>query len=878
MTFGCPARWLVLTAALTLSGTAAEPGLPERIDLAMTAGNFAAARPLAEEWLATLRKQPDKKLESARVLHVLGSIRDRLGDHAEALQLLEEAASAYHAASASAQELAACADEAGRAALAAAKYSTAEQWLTKAITGRPPESVAASRCTLAELFLKTGRVDEARRTWERALTDAGMSAAARCLALRGLGVHAHTTGAWEQAVKHFRAAREVASGLGPDAPAMQAALDGQTGQSLLRMGRPEEAEPLLETAAAHFKGHAGSAEEKAGAWNNLAALWLDTGRAGEAAERLRTLLEAPDAAAFAASPQAIAPWLNLAAARQRSGDPDAAAALTRSETLAASHLPEVHPLRGQIALTAATLAADAGDQAQAKRKAAAASQTAVRLLDEAAAWPDESRLFEFHATLDPVSPLAALAPDDRDALAGAVLAAQGALPEILLGRRRWEARADAAAVLAWQRDPDKSPGPPVRRHQSAAALRASLPEKALLINFVRWRPHSGRGVWDAGGRYGALMLSRGEPARWVDLGPAAPIDNRLRRLIAAARDAVAAGSESASRSSIAWQLSSLYDQLWAPLELPAGRPRRLLLRADALLHFVPWAVLTDPSGATLCESFPDTEIIVFPRPRKAASLTPERPWRVLGAAVAPSDGLPDFREPLPAVLTTSLWQSLQEMPALPGVAAEAAAIHEAAGIRFAVETPEAIESAFAGPDKTGKRPSVIHFAGHGFACEDAAADGAGLLRAGLVLNDCAAALGDLANHRPRPVAADGLLFASDAAALPLDETALVVLSGCQTGLGHWHPGGQLAGLRHAFLIAGAGTVASTLWDLNDAAAPEMVRAIYAQLAGGTPPARAVWQAQRQWLKSADALRLTQGMRAAHAGAWMAESAGWSADW
>ena len=110
--------------------------------------------------------------------------------------------------------------------------------------------------------------------------------------------------------------------------------------------------------------------------------------------------------------------------------------------------------------------------------------------------------------------------------------------------------------------------------------------------------------------------------------------------------------------------------------------------------------------------------------------------------------------------------------------------------------------------------------------------------------------------------------------LPLEGVEAVFLSGCQTGLGHWQSGGQLTGLRHAFLIAGAGTVASTLWDLNDAAAPELVRAIYTELAAGIPPAAAVWRAQRKWLQSAAAQKMTPGMRAAMAGAWIAESAGW----
>ncbi len=860
------AGWLML---LALPALAVEPPLPERIDAAMSAGDFRAALPLAEKWLAELQSQPDRKLETARVQHVLGSVRDRLGEHAEALRLLEQAAAGYQAAGAAPEELAACADEAGRAALAAGNYTAAGQWLTKAVTGRRGGMAAHSRSALAEVLLRAGRADEARQAWEQALTECGTDDTARCFALRGLGLHAHTTGAWETAAGHFRAAREAAVALGPDAPAMQAALDGQIGQSLLRAGRVTEAAPLLESAAAWFETHSGSPDETAAAWNNLATLWLERGKTAQAAARLSKLLEAPDAAAFAASPQAVTLWLNLAAARQREGDARAFASLEKAASLAEQHLPAVHPLRIQIALTAATIAADAGDKPVAKRRAAEASRMALLWMQQAAAWPDDSRLLEFHATLDPVSPLAALAADDTDALLTAVLASQEAVPEILLTRRRWEAHAGTGAVMAWRRDPDHAPGPPRREAPDAAGLRRALPPDAMFVNFFRWRASQPRGVWAAAGRYGAIIVAPDKPARWVDLGPAPAIEHRVRRLIAAARDAVAAGSESAGRTSITWQLTSLHDLLWRPLGIPSGPEQRILLRADALLHFVTWAMLTDAAGSPLCERFPSLEVIVFPRAAAAANPAAPR-WRVLAAGESPAAALPDIKPPLPVPLTPSLWESLLDIPALPGVKKEVAAIRAAAGTTITVETPAAAEAAFA----AAPPPSVLHFAGHGFVCEENGARGPSLLRAGLVMNDCAAALRDLAAGKPRSPSSDGLLFSTDAATLPLDGVAAVFLSGCQTGLGHWQSGGQLAGLRHAFLIAGAGAVASTLWDLNDAAAPEFVRSIYTELAAGAAPAAAVWHAQRNWLHSPAAQKLTPGMRAALAGAWIAESAGW----
>src|SRR5688572_20833401 len=92
------ARRLLLACVLAFSAAAAEQELPERIDAAMSAGNYAGARPLAEEWLSVLQRQPEKALAIARVQHVLGSIRDRLGEHPEALILLESAAAGYESA------------------------------------------------------------------------------------------------------------------------------------------------------------------------------------------------------------------------------------------------------------------------------------------------------------------------------------------------------------------------------------------------------------------------------------------------------------------------------------------------------------------------------------------------------------------------------------------------------------------------------------------------------------------------------------------------------------------------------------------------------------------------------------------------------------
>jgi CHAT domain-containing protein len=67
---------------------------------------------------------------------------------------------------------------------------------------------------------------------------------------------------------------------------------------------------------------------------------------------------------------------------------------------------------------------------------------------------------------------------------------------------------------------------------------------------------------------------------------------------------------------------------------------------------------------------------------------------------------------------------------------------------------------------------------------------------------------------------------------------------------------------------------STLWDLNDARTPEMIRRFYQNLAAGEAPSLALTNAQCAWLQSPAAAALTPGRRAALAGAWILESAGW----
>jgi CHAT domain-containing protein len=96
---------------------------------------------------------------------------------------------------------------------------------------------------------------------------------------------------------------------------------------------------------------------------------------------------------------------------------------------------------------------------------------------------------------------------------------------------------------------------------------------------------------------------------------------------------------------------------------------------------------------------------------------------------------------------------------------------------------------------------------------------------------------------------DGLLQLREIRKLPLD-ASLVTLSACNTGVG---PVGEegVANLVNAFIEAGAQSVVSTLWELEDHSTAQLMIDFYQHLGRGEGKAEALRQAQLDLLKSGD---------------------------
>lgn len=388
---------------------------------------------------------------------------------------------------------------------------------------------------------------------------------------------------------------------------------------------------------------------------------------------------------------------------------------------------------------------------------------------------------------------------------------------------------DAAAL----QDPELTP-------VSLRAVQRALGDGVRLLEYVRYTRFSprrdGADPWRED-RYALLSLDSAGAPRWHELGAAEAVDaavTALRTVLADPRSAP-------------WRIDAAADALrkrTLPSDAMPPHIERLLIAPDAALSLVPFGLppLTRDAAISYLACGRDL-------------LRAESPATGSGPLVMAA---PDFDSAVtePAGIDHAAVRTRAGFAALPGTAAEGEAVAQ----RLAGATLLTGREASASRLRETASPTILHIATHGVfeplpePVQDSDTDIIPLADAALVVQHAGR------SQAANPMQHAGLVFAGangdpsrfrgaivtaqEIAHLDLRGTALVVLSACETGLGHRTRGEEFAGLRRALAIAGARTQVTSLWKVDDDATCALMTHFYDALAQGAGRAEALTAAQR----------------------------------
>ncbi|HVO60817.1 MAG TPA: CHAT domain-containing tetratricopeptide repeat protein [Terriglobales bacterium] len=399
------------------------------------------------------------------------------------------------------------------------------------------------------------------------------------------------------------------------------------------------------------------------------------------------------------------------------------------------------------------------------------------------------------------------------------------------------------------------------RDADADAIRRGLDEKALLLEYVQFRPFNFRSVATDDDcemlppRYLGFVVVRDQEALMVDIGPAAEIDESVAefgKLLAGEASGLrnfSAGDEDEGRPRAAPAFDALRSvgqrvrsTVWDPLFPEFSSPEHVLVAPDGFLSLLPFDLLPLRGSELLIDTLLISNVGSgrdVLRLKNRSSGPTSQP--VIFCA-------PDFDLVEQTTPTVSSQRDfvramnrfgIRRVSPLPGAEREGRKIRELLPGSQMYAGAAATESAF----RSLRSPLALHIATHGFSIQpkDDSAENDAMFYSGLLLAGANTALRNTADDS----SGDAILTGEEAATLNLLGTELVVLSACRSGLGRTIPGEGVFGLHRAFSVAGARCVISSLWKIPDAQTTELMTCLYQELLQGGSRASALREAKRR---------------------------------
>lgn len=303
-----------------------------------------------------------------------------------------------------------------------------------------------------------------------------------------------------------------------------------------------------------------------------------------------------------------------------------------------------------------------------------------------------------------------------------------------------------------------------------------------------------------------------------------PSRNQIESQVAVYRKAIQNRTQDLKTSQL------LFTELLGPVDQYSSK-RRVIIIPDEGLHLLPFSALVDgnlyavtnhtfsvsPSATVMC-LLRDRESATYSDPRQYVGVAAwtndeEIPHKLTGITLPPAPAFPDLILPESKVEVETIARNFPSSATL-------------------LLGPDATETRFKGLPLNEYR--ILHLALHGYADLE-------------YPDRSALVFASEQNTSAGPAANDGLLEVREIRNLRL-KASLVTLSACNTGVG---PVGEVDvdNLGNAFIEAGAESVITALWEVQDRTTKQLMTSFYSNLARRQTKADALRNAQLDMLRS-----------------------------
>ena len=352
---------------------------------------------------------------------------------------------------------------------------------------------------------------------------------------------------------------------------------------------------------------------------------------------------------------------------------------------------------------------------------------------------------------------------------------------------------------------------------SVPELKKRLPSGAALLDIIQIRRYArrkaGEEVHDSREYVGFLLVAN-QPVRRVDFGSVEEFD----KAALAFYEDVSSGNPDFVESG-----STLSRLIRSPLETGLNTVDTLLVSGDGLFHMLPLGALPGKNAESVWldelafASLGNVrELLVDSTLDQSAANVPH----TLRALVV---GDVEYGERQPNI-------PRQNWAHLPGTKTEADSIIRQLRATLgndkvtSADGPTATELQITKQLQTSQ---LVHLATHGFFGGSSKRPGDAFEVIDITAEMDSAIV--LAGANTPTDAADNLLTAEELGNQNLKHVRLLVLSACQTGLGHVRAGQGVVGLLGALSRAGVRSIVSSLWEVNDEATAKLMAAFYEEL-------------------------------------------------